>query len=166
MARTGIGALLSGISVAARNAQLLWWLLAANLLVAVIAVAPMLEPLEKTLSHHEAAEEMTRRFDMSWWVDVTTSHASAVSRTLDVIGVAAFLSAILGCFFAGGLLQTYHDTLGRLPMDRFMTSCRRWFPRFVWLFVLSLPLYPELPRTKVREIAEFIIAHVGAGTTA
>ena len=131
----------AGLSAAARNAWLLWWLLSANLAVSLCAVVPLLSPLEKSLSHHEASLEMTARFDMSWWVDVTTEHAEAFARALDGVAAAAFVSAILGCFFAGGLLQAYHDTLGLQPLDRFMTSCRRWFLRFAWLFVLSLPLY-------------------------
>jgi len=134
----GLGA---GLRTAAANARLLWWLLAANLVVAIFAVLPLLAPFEATLSHHEAAREMTDRLDMPWWVDVTTSHAESFARTMDLVSVSAFLSAILGCFFAGGLLQAYEDTLQRRAMDRFMTSCRRWFARFVWLFALSLPLY-------------------------
>jgi hypothetical protein len=136
-----VSALRTGLRTAAGNARLLWWLLAANLALAFVAASPLMGPFEESLSRHEAAAEMTRRFDMSWWVDLTTSRAESFSRALDAVAAAAFLSAILGCFFAGGLLQAYHDTMGELPLDRFMTSCRRWFGRFVWLFALSLPLY-------------------------
>lgn len=136
-----MSALRAGLKAAAGNARLLWWLLAANLALAFLAAAPLMGPFEESLAHHEAAAELTRRFDMSWWVDLTTSRAESFSRALDALGAAAFLSAILGCFFSGGLLQAYHDTMGELPMDRFMTSCRRWFARFLWLFALSLPLY-------------------------
>lgn len=132
---------LAGLRAAGRNARLLWWLLASNLALALMAVGPLIGPFEESLAHHEAAGEMTRRLDMSWWVDLTTSRAESFARALDAVSAAAFLSALLGCFFAGGLIQAYHDTLGALPMDRFMTSCRRWFGRFVWLFLLCLPLY-------------------------
>jgi len=134
----GLGA---GLRTAAANARLLGWLLAANLVVAGLAVLPLLAPLEASLAHHEASHEMIARLDMPWWVDVTTSHAESFARTMDLISVSAFLSALLGCFFAGGLLQAYEDTLEGRAMDRFMTSCRRWFARFTWLFALSLPLY-------------------------
>ena len=130
-----------GLRAAAANARLLWWLLAANLALAACAMAPLMRPLEDSLARHEAAAEMARRFDTSWWLDVTTSRAEAFAAALDAAGFAALLSALLGCFFAGGLLQAYHDTLSDLPMDRFMTSCRRWAARFVFLFALSLPVY-------------------------
>ena len=130
-----------GLRAAAFNARLLWWLLGANLAVALLATAPLMRPLEDSLSHHEASAVMARHFDMSWWVDVTTSRAEAFAAALDGVAAAALLSALIGCFFAGGLLQVYHDSMGGLPMERFMTSCRRWCPRFVCLFVLSLPLY-------------------------
>ena len=136
-----------GLRAAALNTRLLWWLLAANLALAALAVAPLMRPLEESLSHREAAAEMARRFDMSWWVDVTTSQAAAFAAALDGIAVASLLSALIGCFFAGGLLQAYQDTLSALPMDRFMTSCRRWCPRFVLLFVLTLPIYWLVHRT-------------------
>jgi len=70
---------------------------------------------------------------------------------------------MMGCFFAGGLIQAYHDTLGDLPVDRFMTSCRRWFPRFVLLFVLTLPLYwvaHETINTHVASALEGLLEHV------
>lgn len=142
--RSGTGGMTSlgtGLRTAARNARLLWWLLGANIAVSVAAVAPLLDPLDRTLSHRPDPAGLADRLDMAWWVDVTTAHAEAFARTIDVIGVAAFLSAILGCFFAGGLLQAYNDTIDRLGMDRFLTACRRWFVRFAWLFLLSLPLY-------------------------
>jgi len=132
---------LKGFRAAAANARLLGWLLAANLALAACAVSPLLRPLDETLSRNPEAAGLARRFDTSWWLDVTTSRADAISAVLDAAGAAALLSALLGCFFAGGLLQAYHDTLGGLPMDRFMTSCRRWAGRFAWLFALSLPLY-------------------------
>lgn len=136
-----MSAIREGFGAAARNARLLWWLLAANLALAFAAAAPLMGPFEESLALHEAAAGMTRRFDMSWWVDLTTSRAESFARSLDVLGVAAFLSVLAGCFFAGGLTQAYHDTMGSLPMDRFMTCCRKWFVRFVWLFALSLPFY-------------------------
>lgn len=134
-------ALFAGLKAAAGNARLLGWLLAGNLVLAALAVIPLMGPFEESLAHHEAAAELTRRFDMSWWVDLTTSRAEAFSRALDGVAAAAFLAAVMGCFFAGGLIQAYHDRLAGLPLDRFMTSCRRWFPRFIWLFLLSLPFY-------------------------
>src|SRR5262245_18443487 len=136
-----VKALRSGLKAAAGNARLLGWLLAGNLLLAILAVFPLLGPFEESLSHHEAAVELTRRFDMSWWVDLTTSRAEAFARALDGIAAAAFLAAMMGCFFAGGLIQAYQDTLAGVPIDRFMTSCRKWFARFIWLFLLSLPFY-------------------------
>ena len=146
----------SGLRAAAGNARLLGWLLAGNLALAALAVGPLMGPFEESLSHHEAASEMTRRFDMSWWVDLTTSRAEAFARALDGIAVAAFLSAVMGCFFAGGLLQAYQDTLAGLGMDRFMTSCRKWFPRFAWLFVLSLPFYWIAHRVVDRAVAAWL----------
>ena len=138
---SGIGAIIAGLSTAARNARLLWWLLGANMALAVVAVWPLLRAFEKTLEYHEASAQLAERLDMPWWVDVTTSQAAAFQKTIELVGVVGFLSAILGCFFAGGLIEAYHDTLAGRPMDRFMTSCRRWFVRFAWLFALSLPLY-------------------------
>ncbi|MFQ5701555.1 MAG: hypothetical protein ACE5HU_06910 [Acidobacteriota bacterium] len=131
----------SGLRAALGNARLLLWLLAANLVMAVVAVWPLLGPFEGSLAHHPASEQLTRRFDMPWWVDLTTSQADAFARTVELIGLVGFLAALLGCFFSGGLLQAYRDTLEGRSMDRFMTSCRLWFARFAWLFVLSLPLY-------------------------
>ncbi len=150
---TALGA---GLRTVAANARLLWWLLCANLIVAALAVLPLLTPIEATLSHHEAAREMTHRLDMPWWVDVTTAHAESFSRTLDLVSVSAFLSALLSCFFAGGLLQAYEDTLERRAMDRFMVACRRWFVRFVWLFALSLPLYWLVHRMINTHLALFV----------
>jgi hypothetical protein len=142
-----------GLRAAAGNARLLWWLLAGNLALALLAAAPLLRPLETSLSHHEASGSMARRFDMSWWVDVTTSRAEAFAGALDGVAAAAVLSALMGCFFAGGLLQAYRDTLDGLPMDRFMTSCRRWCPRFLALFALSLPIYWLVHRMVNRHLA-------------
>ncbi|HET9480578.1 MAG TPA: hypothetical protein VFP98_02390 [Candidatus Polarisedimenticolia bacterium] len=130
-----------GLKAAARNGRLLGWLLAANVVVAFAAVLPLMAPLEETLSRHPSSAELTRRFDMSWWVDLTTAHAASFERALDLAGAAAMASVLFGCFFAGGMLQAHHDVLGGLRMDRFFIGCRRWFVRFVWLFVLSLPLY-------------------------
>lgn len=134
-------ALSTGLAVAARNARLLPWLLAANLVLAVAAVFPLLKPFEATLEWHPAPVEMAQRFDMAWWVDVTTAHAASFARTIEMAGALSFLAALSGCFFAGGLLQAYVDTLEGRRMDRFLTCCRRWAPRFVLLFVLTLPLY-------------------------
>lgn len=134
-------ALRSGLLGVVSNARLLWWLLAGNLALAAVAVWPLLNPFENSLAHQAASEQLTQRFDMSWWVDLTTSQADAFARTIDLVGLVGFLSALLGCFFSGGLLEAYHDTLEGRSMDRFMTSCRRWFMRFVRLFALALPLY-------------------------
>jgi hypothetical protein len=134
-------ALSAGLGAAARNARLLWWLLFSNLLLAALAVWPLLRPFEATLEWHPAPEQMARRFDMAWWVDVTTAHAVSFARTIEMAGALSFLAALLGCFFAGGMLQAYADTFEGRRMDRFMTSCRRWAPRFILLFALSLPLY-------------------------
>ena len=149
-------ALLAGLKTAAGNARLLGWLLAGNLILALLAVLPLMGPFEESLAHHEAAAELTRRFDMSWWVDLTTSRAEAFSRALDGVAAAAFLAAMMGCFFAGGLVQAYHDTLEELPLDRFMTSCRKWFLRFTWLFLLSLPFYWLAHRLINRHLAAAI----------
>ena len=134
-------ALSTGLAVAARNARLLGWLLAANLLLAVVAIFPLLKPFETTLEWHPAPEQMAARFDMAWWVDVTTAHAASFARTIEMAGALSFLAALSGCFFAGGLLQAYVDTLEGRRMDRFLTCCRRWAPRFILLFALTLPLY-------------------------
>ncbi len=136
-----MAALGAGLWAAARNARLLGWLLLGNLLLAVAGVWPLLEPMEESLAWHPAAEEMTRRFDMAWWVDLTTSRAEAFARTHEMVGVVAFLAAMMGCFFAGGLLQAYQDTFEGRAMDRFLLGCRRWFWRYVRLFVLALPIY-------------------------
>lgn len=137
----GVRALGAGLRAAGRNSRLVGWLLLANIALAVVAVYPLMEPLDETLSHHPAASEMARRLDMPWWVDVTSARAEAFARSLDLIGLSAFLAALMGCFFAGGLLQTYHDTIDRVPVERFTSGCRLWFARFVWLFALTLPLY-------------------------
>ncbi len=130
-----------GLSIAARNARILGWMLLANLALSAAAVAPMLRPMDDTTARQADAGRLLSAFDMSWWVDLTTSRAEAVAATLASISAAAFLSVLAGCWFAGGALQAYSDTLDGLPMDRFMTSCRRWFGRFVWLLALTLPLY-------------------------
>lgn len=130
-----------GLSVAARNARLLGWMLLANLLLAAAAMTPMLRPMDDLTAKQADAGRLLRSFDMSWWVDLITSRAESVARTLDAVSAAAFLSVLAGCFFAGGALQAYADTLDGLPMDRFMTSCRKWCGRFVWLLALTLPLY-------------------------
>lgn len=137
---SGPAALIRGLAVAARNARLVWWLLGANLVLSAAAVLPLLGPLERSLSRHPASDQMAARLDMPWWVDVTTSQARAFEATLDLVGLAAFLSVLSGCFFAGGMLQAFQDTYEKQPIDRFMTACRLWFPRFLRLFLLSLPL--------------------------
>lgn len=134
-------ALTAGLTVAARNARLLLWLLLGNIILAAAAVWPLVRPFETTLEWHPAPQQMASRFDMAWWVDVTTAHAASFARTIEMAGAMSFLAALMGCFFAGGLLQAYCDTLEGRRMDRFMTSCRRWAPRFILLFALSLPLY-------------------------
>jgi hypothetical protein len=136
-----VSRLREGLSVAARNGRLLGWLLLANLALSFAAVAPMLGPLDEMTASQDDAGRLLTSFDMSWWVDVITARAESVARTFDAISVAAFLSVLTGCFFAGGTLQAYSDTLDGLPMDRFMTCCRKWFLRFVWLLALTLPLY-------------------------
>ena len=141
MRRGGLSGLREGLSVVARNSRLLGWLLLANLALSLVAVAPMLGPLDELTASQDDAGRLLTAFDMSWWVDVTTARAESIARTFDAISVAAFLSVLTGCFFAGGTLQAYSDTLDGLPMDRFMTSCRKWFFRFAWLLALTLPLY-------------------------
>jgi len=150
-----VPALASGLGAAARNARLLIWLLIANVALAVAGVWPLLRPFEESLEWHPAAGEMMRRFDMAWWVDLTTAHAEAFARTIELAGLVAFLSVLTGCFFSGGLLQAYDDTFEGRRMDRFLQGCRRWFPRFLRLFVFSLPLY-----WLVHRVANFHLAFV------
>jgi len=148
--------MLRGLSVAARNARLVGWLLGANLVLSVVAVLPLMGPLEESLAHHPASGQMAARLDMPWWVDVTTSQARAFESTLDLVGLAAFLSVLSGCFFAGGMLQAFRDTYDGQPIDRFMTACRLWFPRFVRLLAFSLPLFWLVHRMVNTHLAEVL----------
>ena len=94
--------ILTGLRTAAANGRLLWWLLLGNILLALIAVIPLAGPFEESLAYHEAAPQLARRFDMSWWVDLTTSRAEAFSRALDGVAAVSFLAVLMGAFFAGG----------------------------------------------------------------
>lgn len=156
-----------GLGAAWSCRRILFFILAANLLIAVIVLFPFLGPMKHGINLSPEAERIGRSFDPSWWFDLTYLRSFLLIRTVSLMGLAAFLMVFLSTFFAGGLLEAlkhgrsaplsfepmpdpaYGNAVpqwrsaapGPATLQVFLKESARHFPRFLVLLLLSLPLY-------------------------
>jgi hypothetical protein len=147
--------------------RLLLVLLAANLILALAVLFPLYASMDASLSHHPEAGRIGRQLDIRWWTDWTYARAGLIERSLDLLGVASFLTVLTATFFAGGLLEALRygphpsrvfeplpdpwyrgatpewraASPGPSSLQGFFRASARHFPRFAVLLLLSLPCY-------------------------
>jgi hypothetical protein len=166
-----VSGLLDALSWGFRSAwackRLLVFILAANFLLAVAVLFPLLGPMEDSLSHHPEADRIGGQLDVRWWGDWTSQAAGQVTQTRNIMSLAGFVMVFAGTFFAGGLLEALrHGPTPLLKFDplpdpyykgatpewraaspgpatirRFLRSSTAHFPRLGMLLLLSMPAY-------------------------
>lgn len=162
-----LNALRWGLGAAWSCRRILLFVLAANLLMAVVVLYPFLGPMKHGINLSPEADRIGRSFDPSWWFDLTYLRSMLLIRTVSLMGLASFLMVFLSTFFAGGLLEAlkhgrrpplsfeplpdpaYGDAIpqwraaapGPATIQVFLKESVRHFPRFLVLLILSLPIY-------------------------
>lgn len=125
-----------------------WYL--ANVGVALAVVAPLVVLMATALGSSLENERIFENFDFSWAVETALAgHYQQLIAWMPVMAGGLALYVLVTVWLTGGLMAVIND-----PKESYFAGCARWFPPFLRLAVLMLPVYaiPWLGRAAVGTI--------------
>jgi len=164
---SGLAALRWGLASAWTSRRVILFIAGSNLVLALLALYPLLGPLDASLSRQPDASRIGREMDYRWWTDWAVNQSAVVGGSMNLLGAAGLLMVVASAFFSGGLLESLRngpkhrmsfDPLpdpyyrgatpewraaapGPASVQVFLRESARHFPIFLLLLALSLPLY-------------------------
>lgn len=174
--------LFAGLSRILRFPALFFWILGANLVVAIPLAVAMRDVLRQSIGHSLAHENLRSGFDTSWYGEFNSS-ATGIGKSFgpEVVGIlplarnvemllegelwkldrtilgAGILYLLAWCFFAGGILQHYANPGTLYARGQFFWSSATYFFRFVRLLAISIAFYGAIFRWVVRPLHERLV---------
>ena len=161
-------ALSTGIKRVNKNKKMWFFLLAINILVALVLTFPLYSAVKTSIGDSLMGERLTKGFDYRWYDDFRyrfrdSDFITYLSPTL--VGSGAFFSnvdsLVMGRFFqfsptvvvliaiyvllnilyAGGILGVFHSPEEKFTIKRFFSFGGSYFNRFFRLFIISCVFY-------------------------
>ncbi len=161
-------ALASGIKQVNKNKKMWVFLLAINILVALVLTFPLYSALKTSIGDSLMGERLTKGFDYRWYDDFqyrfrdsdfitylspTMAGSGAFFRNVESLAMGQFLRfspsiimllivyVLLNVLFAGGILGVFHSPEEKFTIKRFFSFGGTYFNRFFRLFIISGVLY-------------------------
>ena len=120
-----------------RNQRVLWWLFAANLLLAAFGAEPLAAKLAGVTDHSIAAQRFTQGFDLTALGELLSQPGFGFgSYALSSLFCNVIFFA-LTVFMTGGILETFRSSR-RLTTAQFFEACGHYFWRWVRQMLLFL----------------------------
>jgi len=130
----------NGAGTASRRPLVLSTLWVANLVFALLIVAPWAALVRADLGHSLLGRSL-HALDFLWLGDLVFRYQNAAPALLAGFLVPLVFYFALSVFLNGGVLGRLLDREGRTTLQAFFADCGRHFGRFVRLFLISVAFY-------------------------
>jgi len=137
MSKREAGLVRAGARLVRRRQHLLWWVLAANLLLGVLGTLPAGLRISSVLDRSLAAERLFKGFDLPTFVELMANPEVGLSTQIPASLLFAVMFFGFMLFLTGGVLEEYRRDRG-LRTSEFFRACGAYFWRWVRLLIFLL----------------------------
>jgi hypothetical protein len=130
-----------GLRLARRSRSAVWFLFAANLLLAIVAGWPIYHGILNFTSHSLMSRKMLTGFSFDWFTDFAFNSPGALEQYAQFIMVMGLIALPLNAILAGGVLGRFQRQQERFRLGTFFRDCGRYAWRMLWLMVIALVGY-------------------------
>ncbi len=120
-----------------RHQRLVWWIFVVNLVLGILASLAPGVVLHSVLDKSLYAEEMSKRFDASVFVELLTKPEVSALPWMTGSLAAGVIFLFYMLFISGGVLAIYHQDR-KFTRGQFFESCGDFFWRMVRLLLCSI----------------------------
>lgn len=140
MASGGKGYVGRGAGLARRDWPCFVWLYLANLLIALFATEDFTVQVARVLNPSLEAQRLAHGFDVSTFLDLLLRPDVSPRALVPGSVLFAVLFALVTLFLTPGIVQSFLSD-EHLRMGEFFQACGKWYWRFFWFTVLTLPIF-------------------------
>ena len=140
MSSGGRGYVGRGAGLACRDWPCFVWLYLANLVIALLATANFASQAGGVLNSSLEAQRLARGFDVAVLFDLLLRPDVTPRALVGGSELAALLFALVTLFLTPGIVQSFLSD-EHLRMGAFFQACGKWYWRFFWFALLTLPVF-------------------------
>lgn len=129
----------NGISAVRRNSKMIIWIWLVDVLVAIIAAAPVYFLINKDFAHSPAAEGL-KQMNLTWLGDFIYKYQNLLPAVTGWVLVPALIFILISIFLNGGIIGRLASG-EKTTLQGFFSDCGKYFGRFFRVFLLSIPVY-------------------------
>jgi hypothetical protein len=127
-----------------RQQRILWWMLAANLILAGFGTMPMASRVGRVADHSLYSQKLVNGFDVPAFLELASNPDVAFWSKMSDALWPAIVFFLFSLFLTGGILESYRSDR-KLPAGDFFRACGaylwRWVRLLIFLLIVLTPIF-------------------------